>query len=253
MTLARLLTHTRGFWTGDHGLRLSHLHVGAHHAMELSIASDGVLRNACETHEPVCLASASRYAGFVPSSSRKRWVVEHLPKLDEIEVAHAGVGGEGPGRRYATQQVNHAYAVLLASRFQAFCRDLHSEVTDHMANATPAGVLRDVLRARLLENRQLDRVNAQPSSIGSDFNRFGLDIWQSLYVLHERNRERNHRVERLNAWRNAIAHQDFSQVAGHTLGLRDVRTFRSACSGLVKGMDEVMCRHLRTVAGRNPW
>jgi hypothetical protein len=173
--------------------------------------------------------------------------------LDEIEAAHAGVGGRGPGRRYATQQVNHAYAVLLASRFQAFCRDLHSEVTDHMANAAPAGVFRDVLRDRLLDKRELDRVNAQPGSIGADFNRFGLNLWQSLYALHPLNRERNRQLERLNTWRNAIAHQDFVPVAQQTLGLRHVRAFRSACSALVSAMDRVMRAHLRNVAGRNPW
>ena len=169
-----------------------------------------------------------------------RWVTEHVPALDEIEAAHAGVGGQGPGRRYATQQVNHAYAVLLASRFQAFCRDLHSEVTDHMADAAPAGILRDVLRERLLDNRQLDRVNAQPGSIGSDFNRFGLNLWQALYALRAQNKERNGKLELLNTWRNAIAHQDFTDLAGETLGLQDVQAFRSACSALVSAMDRVM-------------
>jgi len=47
--------------------------------------------------------------------------------LDEIEAAHASVGGTGPGRRYATQQINQAYALLIASQFQGFCHDLHTE------------------------------------------------------------------------------------------------------------------------------
>lgn len=52
--------------------------------------------------------------------------------LDEIEAAHASVGGTGPGRRYATQQSNQAYAMLLASQFQGFCRDLHTESVDQV-------------------------------------------------------------------------------------------------------------------------
>ena len=122
-----------------------------------------------------------------------------------------------------------------------------------MANATPAGILRDVLRERLLDNRQLDRLNAQPGSIGSDFNRFGLNLWQALYALHAQNQERNRKLERLNTWRNAIAHQDYTDLAGETLGLQNVRAFRSACSALVEAMDGVMRAHLRAVAGRNPW
>jgi len=207
-------------------------------------------------HMPPVSLAAERHPctlAPVPSNSRIRWEAEHVPALDEIEAAHVGVGGRGPGRRYATQQVNHAYAVLLASRFQAFCRDLHSEVTDHMANAAPVGILRDVLRDRLLDNRQLDRVNAQPGSIGSDFNRFGLNLWQELYGLHAYNEERNRKLERLNRWRNAIAHQDFTDLAGETLSLQDVRGFRSACAALVKAMDRVMRKHLRAVARRNPW
>lgn len=191
----------------------------------------------------------------MPSNSRRRWNQLHVPALDEIAAAHARVGGTAPGRRRATQQINHAYAVLLASRFQAFCRDLHSESTDHLANAAPAGPLRDVLRERLLDNRALDRMNAQPSSLGSDFNRFGIDLWQALYALHPQNRGRNEQLDLLNTWRNAIAHQDFThtKIAGKTLGLLHVRGFRSVCSALVGAMDRVMRAHLRVVAGRNPW
>jgi len=47
--------------------------------------------------------------------------------LDELESAQTSVGGTGPDRRYATQQINQAYAVLVASQFQGFCRDLHTE------------------------------------------------------------------------------------------------------------------------------
>ena len=190
----------------------------------------------------------------MPSKARARWTTEHVPKLDEIVAAHASVGGTGPGRRYATQQINHAYAMLLASRFQAFCRDLHSEVADHFANAAPAGVLRDVVRERLLEGRQLDKGNAQPGNLGSDFNRFGLDFWGELYALNGQNRGRNARLEVLNKWRNGLAHQDPTQFPpGETLGLQDVARFRSVCSGLVSAMDRVMRAHLHVVAAHYPW
>ena len=66
----------------------------------------------------------------MPSLSLQHWNAVRLPRLDEIERAHSSVGGTGPGRRYATQQINHAYAVLLSSQFQGFCRDLHTESVD---------------------------------------------------------------------------------------------------------------------------
>lgn len=52
--------------------------------------------------------------------------------LGEIAAAHTAVGGQGSGRRYATQEINHAYAVLLSSQFQRFCRDLHTEAAAHV-------------------------------------------------------------------------------------------------------------------------
>jgi hypothetical protein len=60
----------------------------------------------------------------MPSTSYRRWTTIRSSALDEIANAHSAVGGTGPGRRYATQQINQAYAVLLASQFQGFCRDL---------------------------------------------------------------------------------------------------------------------------------
>ncbi len=71
----------------------------------------------------------------MPSASFRTWAGPRAAKLDEIEAAHAALTGSGRGRRWATEQVNHAYAVLLSSQFQAFCRDLHSECIDGLVGA----------------------------------------------------------------------------------------------------------------------
>src|SRR5579884_2178893 len=68
-----------------------------------------------------------REGARVPSAAFQEWSTVRAASLDEVENAHRSVGGTGPGRRYATQQINQAYAVLLSSQFQAFCRDLHTE------------------------------------------------------------------------------------------------------------------------------
>ena len=60
------------------------------------------------------------------------WLTARASALDEIEQAHRSVGGTGRGRRYATQQINQAYAVLLSSQFQGFCRNLHEECADYL-------------------------------------------------------------------------------------------------------------------------
>src|SRR5262245_5545196 len=109
------------------------------------------------------------------SESLRRWNGVRVHALNEIEDAHESVGGSERGRRYATQQINYAYAAILSSQFQAFCRDLHSESIDHLVTVVPLA-FQGALREEFLLNRILDRGNPHPGGIGSDFNRLGVDF-----------------------------------------------------------------------------
>jgi len=148
------------------------------------------------------------------SKSLIKWNGDRAKALDEIEHAHLRVGGSRRGRRFATQQINHAYVTLLSSQFQGFCRDLHSESIDHIVGLVPAN-MQTFLRAEFLFGRSLDRHNPQPGAIGSDFNRLGIDFWAVIYALSPQNQRRREILEELNRWRNAIAHQDFDEVGGN--------------------------------------
>jgi hypothetical protein len=168
---------------------------------------------------------------------------------------HGAVGGHGPGRRYATEQVNNAYAVLLSSQFQKFCRDLHSQAADYVANLTPASI-RNVVLARFTEGRKLDTGNPNPGNLGSDFNRFGFRFWDEISSADARNTNRQEKLQELNLWRNAIGHHDFSNpdLAGRTaVRLKEVDDWRRACGGLATQFDLVLMRHLRTMSGVAPW
>jgi hypothetical protein len=194
----------------------------------------------------------------MPSNSYQEWATGRADELDEIERAHAAVGGTGRGRRYATQQVNNAYAVLLASQFQAFCRDLHSESVDRLILAiTPLNV-RPIVRNALTRDRQLDKGNAQPSSIGSDYGRLGLDFWQEVEGIDPFNHQRKGRIEILNGWRNAVAHQNFDKTKNKlggipALRLSHVREWRRDCTRLARSFDDVMAGYLRAQTGTAPW
>jgi hypothetical protein len=194
----------------------------------------------------------------MPSLSWRQWNTVRAAKLDEIEAAHRGIGGVGPGRRYATEQINHAYAVLLASQFQGFCRDLHSDCVNSIVRSvalvgtSSPVVLQSALRAEFVLNRSLDRGNATPGSIGADFNCLGVQFWARVEAASPRNARRKVLLERLNAWRNAIAHQDFdpNKLGGTlTLRLEHVRRWRRACNKLALPFDRIMHRHLVTVTG----
>lgn len=122
----------------------------------------------------------------MPSNSLTIWTHDRAKTLDEIEAAHQAVGGNKRGRRYATQQLNQAYAVMLMSQFQGFCRDLHSEAIDNLVAAVSPAAVRSVFRGVLIENRALDRGNANAGSIGSDFGRLGLPFWNEVKATDAR-------------------------------------------------------------------
>ena len=189
------------------------------------------------------------------SVALNNWNTARQGALSEIETAHGAVGGTGRGRRYATLQVNYAYAVLLSSQFQAFCRDLHSEAVDFLvANTLPVAVA-GALRVVMTQGRKLDSGNPNPGNLGSDFARLGMDFWTEVEQVDGRKPARFAALEALNLWRNAIAHQDWSKVANQDpiLRLNQVRHWRSTCHGLAASFDAAVSHHLEVMVGQAPW
>lgn len=114
--------------------------------------------------------------------------------------------------------------------------------------------LKSACRSLFEQNRKLDQGNPTPGNIGSDYNRLGLNFWNEVKALDLRNQSRQNRLEELNQWRNAIAHQDFSKFqSGSALGLRHVREWRSACNQLAIAFDTAMLQHIQAVTGTTPW
>jgi hypothetical protein len=193
----------------------------------------------------------------VPSVAYQDWSSVRARSLDEVENAHRSVGGTGPGRRYATQQINQAYAVLRSSHFQAFCRDLHEEGVDCLVGPVPSLDLRVMYRSSLVLNRKLNRGNPNFGTIGSDFGRFDLLFWPSVDAPRPRNPARRALLDELNEWRNAIAHQDFAPAmlrgGQPTRQLAQVQAWRRACEGLARSFDEVRRVHILAKSGTAPW
>jgi hypothetical protein len=193
----------------------------------------------------------------MPSLALQEWSARRAELLDEMEHAHRAVGGRGPGRRYLTQQINQAYAVLLSSQFQGFCRDLHEECIKWLVSFAASPVLSTIHQGNLLFSRKLDTGNPTPGNIGSDYGRFAFDFWVAVYAHHPRNRRRRLALEDLNRWRNAIAHSAFEPAMYRggrpALQLAEVQDWRRACDGLARSFDMVMHDHLLAVTGAAPW
>lgn len=192
----------------------------------------------------------------MPSRSLTTWYAGARRALDEIEAAHRAVGRTGPGSRYAAQQINQAYVLLLSSRFQRFCRDLHSECAEHLVPGLAPPEVQVIFRRQLLLGRKLDTGNPNPGNIGSDFDRFELGFWPAVVAYDPQNRTRQRLLATMNLWRNAVAHQDLSRPDLHgrdQLTLAEVRRWRGACEQLAVDFERVMYDYLVHVTGVAPW
>jgi len=200
----------------------------------------------------------SRLPAYRPSPPLEWWRNGGKAEIDELVAAHYAVGGTGPGRRTATQQINYALVLQLASQFQRYCRDLHGLCADAMVNAAPPTYRRALLLA-LTSGRKLDSQSAQPASLGSDFGRFGVEFWPVVDALGPQFPGRRRKLEQVSLWRNAIAHQDFRRLSkepvtqGTRVDLDTVKSWRSALDQLAGGIDRAMGRELGAIVGAAPW
>ncbi len=105
----------------------------------------------------------------------------------------------------------------------------------------------------LTQSRKLDSGNPNPGSLGSDFNRFGLDFWAEVDRLDVRNPDRRGALHELNAMRNAIAHDDPGIIGVRRLRLRKAREWRRVCDNLAPCFDEAMRTYLESLTGVSPW
>jgi len=197
----------------------------------------------------------------MPSKALDHWLNQSQTELDELENAHVQVGGSGPGRRYLTRQINHSYLVAVAAQFQRFCRDLHSEAAQRLADAVQPQSFRGAVLRLLTENRKLDTGNANESTLGPDFDRLGLQFFDEVKAASGFNKRRRLRLEQLNIWRNAVVHQNFKLKPHHEAMVKgtdpdrvaDARMWRRTCKELAKQFDDVVRRHVSGVVGGAPW
>ena len=192
----------------------------------------------------------------MPSSALARWQGTRAAELDGLEAVRQALREAGPQRMATTQQVNHAWAMLLSSHFQGFCRDLHTQALDSLLGVTRPEKWQGALRLAFLSNRALDRGNPHAGAIGHDFNGLGMAFWELVDAVDKRNRRRRSLLDELNRWRNAIAHQDFDPAAlggRTTVTLGMIRSWRSACDTLAVSFDLVVWRYAAKITDTVPW
>lgn len=191
------------------------------------------------------------------SSALAGWQTDRARRIDELVDARIAAGG-GKGRE---RQLNLALVVRLAAEFQGFARELHQEASTIFAEWGSGGSdhLTDVLRQRMTEGRQLDHGNAQPGSLGSDFGRFGFQLWPALAKRNTFSAVHQDTLDKLNQARNAIVHAnetdlDALKLAGHPITSTTLKTWRSALDSLAGTLDAEVAARLGTLFGKPaPW
>lgn len=195
------------------------------------------------------------------STSLFKWRHERSARLDKLMQAHVVVGGSGVGRRWATEELNHAIVLRLASEFQGFCRDLHNEAVNAIALAIANGDTRieEVASLAYRTGRRLDRANADPVTLRRDFDLLGMSFWPDLYSqCPVKGKLWRQNLELLNSARNGLAHDDYDKVAkiavlGWPLTLASVRRWRSSLDGLAVAMDRLVKQKVQDVWRTTPW
>jgi len=176
--------------------------------------------------------------------------------LNEFEQFHRMIAKTGPGIQRARQQVNQAYVLMLSGQFQGYCRDLHSEGVDHLADCVQPHSMRTMLTAEFHFGRKLDTGNPNSGNIGNDFNRFGFDFWGSLLAYDPHLKAHQDELRSINDWRNAIAHQSFDPVklgGSATLRHSQIKLWRKSCDVPAEAFASVLANQLAVVTGSKPW
>lgn len=188
------------------------------------------------------------------------WQGKRGKALDNLESAHEKVKTGTPGRQWLTESINHSLITRLATELQGFARDLHDEAIDVFVTdvTVPDPDIRRVVKARMATGRQLDRGNANPGNLGTDFFAFGINLWPELKLMYPvRAPVWNTKLTNLNDARNAIAHNDQQKLdecrKTQPLTLASAKMWRSMLDQFTGGMDTVLSAHLGRLTGTKPW
>jgi hypothetical protein len=193
----------------------------------------------------------------MPSRALQEWRTTQRAELDQLD---AVVRGVRVSERVLRQQLVDAYILLLAAQFQLYCRNLHGEAAGIATGHVQPARVREIMMGLFVGRRQLDRGNAHPAALTADFRLLDVDLWPELVQRDRRNHQRQRRLEQLNLWRNAIAHQSFQLTPGNTATaadsdrtLRWARVWRTNCSALAHQMDTIVRVSLTNLFGTRPW
>jgi hypothetical protein len=194
----------------------------------------------------------------MPSVARSSWTTSRAARLNQLAEAHRLLRKNGRRNSGPLEALNWSMILVLAAEFQGFARELHDETAEFLASSMARGDLNyfEIARNNLTAKRELDSMNAKPSSINADFKRLGIsDLWLEIERSNLAGARWRAGLGVLNAARNAIAHNNPGklQSLGVPINARTIRSWRGYCNNVSRQMDMLLKRYLLTTTGRRPW
>lgn len=194
----------------------------------------------------------------MPSVARFSWTTSRAARLNQLSEAHRLLRRDSPRNSGPLEALNWSTILVLAAEFQGFARELHDETAEFLASSMARGDLNyfEIARNNLTAKRELDSVNAKPSSINADFKRLGIsDLWVEIERSNSAGARWRAELGMLNVARNAIAHNNPAKLRGLgvPINARTIRSWRAYCNNVSQQMDRALKAYLFTTTGRRPW
>jgi len=175
------------------------------------------------------------------------WRSSRLVRLDRLLAVHPNSTGSATDPAVA-EEWTHALILRLASEFQGFCRDLHSDVSEAVALTLAASdeEVRLLILVGLTTDRALNGRSADPQTLANDFARFRITLWPELEKRHPRAapvwRES---LRLLHAARNGVVHDDLDKLAnvqaeGWGIDITSVLRWRNQLDETVTALHDVV-------------
>ncbi|TDQ49961.1 hypothetical protein EV190_1145 [Actinorugispora endophytica] len=157
--------------------------------------------------------------------------------------------------------MNHAVVLRLASEFQGFSRQLHTESLDFLKGRLLPGQPQfwTYLLVPYTKASILNTGNATAKALAEDFGLFGVLLWEKLRQTYPGQVDAWRReLNWLNKARNALAHEDYNQLVKLTadsVSIDDARArkWKTVLDELTEGIDRIVGDHFGIVFGVRPW
>jgi len=187
----------------------------------------------------------------MPSNAYHRWTNDRLGTVQALRDAHRAVGGDDPGRRWTTAELNRLMTVAAVGEFSAFIRELFIESVQILASTPqPLAPPTERLVAALAGSTARALTNPSPEKIARLFRGLGMTKTHAFWKMPDMASHGKDKtaLNELVDLRNSLAHGGTDKVT-----LRDVKRQVRLLKRIARSTDRTLRMFLTAITGAEPW